>query len=48
MNVLVYLIPLALMLGGTWLLAFLWTMRNGQYDDMEGAAWRILSDEDVK
>jgi cbb3-type cytochrome oxidase maturation protein len=47
MNVLVYLIPLALMLGGTWLLAFLWTMRNGQYDDMEGPAWRILSDEDL-
>lgn len=47
MNVLVYLIPLALILGGTWLFAFLWTMRNGQYDDMEGPAWRILSDEDL-
>ena len=48
MNVLVYLIPLALALGVTWLFAFLWSMRDGQYDDMEGAAWRILSDEDVK
>ncbi len=47
MNVLVFLIPLALILGGTWLFAFLWTMRNGQYDDMEGPAWRILSDEDL-
>lgn len=47
MNVLVYLIPLALLLGGAWLFAFLWTMRAGQYDDMEGPAWRILSDEDL-
>ena len=47
MNVLVYLIPLALVLGVTWLFAFLWSLRAGQYDDMEGAAWRILSDEDV-
>lgn len=48
MNVLVYLIPLALALGVTWLLAFLWSLRGGQYDDMEGAAWRVLSDEDLK
>ncbi|MFN3888932.1 MAG: cbb3-type cytochrome oxidase assembly protein CcoS [Beijerinckiaceae bacterium] len=47
MNVLVYLVPLALLLGGSWLALFLWTMRNGQYDDMEGPAWRILSDEDL-
>ncbi len=47
MNILVYLIPLALLLGGAWLLAFLWTMRAGQYDDMEGPAWRVLSDEDL-
>jgi cbb3-type cytochrome oxidase maturation protein len=25
----------------------LWTMRAGQYDDMEGPAWRVLSDEDL-
>jgi cbb3-type cytochrome oxidase maturation protein len=48
MNVLVYLVPLALLLGGSWLAAFLWSMRAGQYEDMEGPAWRILSDEDVK
>jgi cbb3-type cytochrome oxidase maturation protein len=47
MNVLVYLVPLALLLGGTWLALFLWSMRAGQYDDLEGAAWRILSDEDI-
>ncbi len=48
MNVLVYLVPLALGLGGTWLAMFLWSMRTGQYDDLEGAAWRILSDEDIR
>jgi len=47
MNVLVYLVPLALALGGLWLVCFLWSLRAGQYEDMEGAAWRILSDEDV-
>jgi cbb3-type cytochrome oxidase maturation protein len=46
MNVLVYLVPLALLLGGVWLGAFLWSMK-GQYEDMEGPAWRILSDEDL-
>ncbi|MDB5569027.1 MAG: cytochrome oxidase maturation protein [Hyphomicrobiales bacterium] len=48
MNVLVYLVPLALLLGGVWLGMFLWSMRAGQYDDLEGAAWRILSDEDIR
>ena len=48
MNVLVYLVPLALLLGATWLLFFLWSLRAGQYEDMEGPAWRILSDEDIQ
>ncbi len=47
MNVLVYLVPMALVLGLTGLLAFLWSIRNGQYDDVEGAAVRMLSDEDL-
>jgi cbb3-type cytochrome oxidase maturation protein len=47
MNVLVYLLPIALVLGGLGLVAFLWALRNGQYDDMEGAALRILGDEDL-
>jgi cbb3-type cytochrome oxidase maturation protein len=47
MNVLVYLVPMALGLGLTALFAFLWTMRSGQYDDMDGAALRVLSDDDV-
>lgn len=48
MTVLVYLVPIALALGLTGLAAFLWSLRNGQYDDMEGAAIRILSDDDVE
>jgi cbb3-type cytochrome oxidase maturation protein len=47
MNVLVYLVPLALGLGLTGLFGFLWALRSGQYSDVEGAALRILSDDDV-
>lgn len=43
---LIFLVPLALVLGGLALWAFLWSFRAGQYDDMEGAAARILLDED--
>lgn len=45
MNVLVYLIPIALVLGGLGLAAFLFTVKTKQYDDPEGNARRILSDE---
>jgi cbb3-type cytochrome oxidase maturation protein len=47
MNVLVYLVPMALALGLAGLATFLWTLRSGQYDDMDGAAMRVLSDDDV-
>jgi cbb3-type cytochrome oxidase maturation protein len=47
MNVLVFLVPIALALGISGLVAFLWSLRGGQYEDSEGAAWRILSDEDL-
>jgi cbb3-type cytochrome oxidase maturation protein len=48
MNVLIYLVPMALLLGLTGLVAFLWSLRSGQYDDMEGAAIRILQDDDIE
>jgi cbb3-type cytochrome oxidase maturation protein len=48
MNVLIYLVPLALMLGLTGLAAFLWSLRAGQYDDMDGAAVRVLTDDDLE
>ena len=47
MNVLIYLVPAALALGLTGLAAFLWSLRAGQYEDMDGAALRVLSDDDV-
>ena len=49
MNVLVYLVPMALLLGLTGLAGFLWSLKSGQYDDLDGtAALRILSDDDVE
>lgn len=47
MEVLLYLIPIALFLGLAGLGAFLWSLKSGQFDDMEGNASRILFDEDV-
>ena len=47
MNVLIYLVPLALLLGLTGLAGFLWSLRSGQYDDLDGAAVRILPDDDL-
>ena len=48
MNILVYLVPLALGLGLTGLFAFLWALRSGQYSDVDGAALRVLSDDDLQ
>lgn len=48
MDVLIYLVPMALTLGLTGLAAFMWSLKNGQYDDVQGAAVRVLSDDDVK
>jgi cbb3-type cytochrome oxidase maturation protein len=47
-NVLVFLIPLALGLGLTGLFAFVWSLKAGQYDDLDGAAVRVLADDDVR
>jgi cbb3-type cytochrome oxidase maturation protein len=41
-----YLIPVALVMGAAGLGAFLWSLRSGQYEDLDGAAERILFDED--
>jgi cbb3-type cytochrome oxidase maturation protein len=45
MTVLLFLIPIALGLGGVGLAAFLWCLRSGQFEDMDGAAQRILFDD---
>lgn len=46
MTGLAFLIPIALGMGAFGLAAFFWAMRDGQYDDMDGAANRILIDEE--
>ena len=45
MNSLLLLIPAALLLGLGGLAAFLWAMRSGQFEDLDGAAQRILFDD---
>jgi cbb3-type cytochrome oxidase maturation protein len=46
MSGLLYLIPIALFLGLVGLGAFLWALKSGQFDDLDGAAERVLFDED--
>lgn len=46
MTNLLMLIPVALFLGFLGLLAFLWALKSGQFDDLDGAAHRILFDDD--
>ena len=46
MNGLLFLFPVALGMGGLGLAAFFWSMRSGQYEDLDGAAQRILIDEE--
>lgn len=45
MEILAYLIPISLLLGAVGLVGFIYTVRSNQYDDPEGDARRILSDE---
>jgi cbb3-type cytochrome oxidase maturation protein len=46
LTALTFLIPLALAMAGAGLAAFFWSVRSGQYEDLDGAAVRILIDED--
>lgn len=46
MTAILWLIPAALFLGALGLIGFFWTTRSGQYDDLQGAAERILIDDD--
>lgn len=41
-----YLIPISLALGLAGLVLFLWSLKNGQYEDLDGASERILYDDD--
>ena len=46
MNSLLILVPIALGLGVAGLLAFIWSIKSNQYEDLDGAAHRILEDDD--
>ena len=46
MEVIGILIPIALVLGGLGLAAFFWALKGGQFEDLDGAALRILNDDD--
>src|SRR5690606_33418336 len=46
MSVLIWLVPIALLMGAAGLAAFFWSLKTGQYEDMAGSAARILLDED--
>jgi cbb3-type cytochrome oxidase maturation protein len=46
MDVLLFLIPIAIVLGLIGLAAFFWSLKSKQYDDLDGAAYRILIDDD--
>ena len=47
MTNLLILIPVALFLGGVGLAAFIWSLRSGQYDDLEGASWRVIQHDET-
>jgi cbb3-type cytochrome oxidase maturation protein len=44
---LLWLLPVTLALAAAGLALFLWCVRSGQFEDLEGAAWRILRDDDA-
>ena len=46
MDILIFLIPIALLMGLVGLGAFLWSLRSGQFEDLDGAAMRILIDDE--
>ncbi|SDB74720.1 cbb3-type cytochrome oxidase assembly protein CcoS [Belnapia rosea] len=45
MYALLWLLPITLLAAGTALGVFLWCVRSGQFEDLDGAAWRILHDD---
>ena len=46
MNILIFMIPVALILGLIGLLGFIWSIKSGQYEDLDGAAQRILIEDE--
>lgn len=48
MSGLIFLIPIALLLGLAGLAGFFWAIRTGQFEDLDGAALRILIDDETR
>jgi cbb3-type cytochrome oxidase maturation protein len=48
MTALAWLVPVALLLGALGLAAFMWALRSGQFEDLEGAAYRALEDDPLE
>jgi len=48
MDVIVFLIPIAILIGLIGLGSFYWAIKSGQFEDLDGAAHRILQDDDLK
>ncbi len=48
MTALAWLLPIALLLGTLGLAAFMWALRSGQFEDLEGAAYRALEDDPLE
>lgn len=46
MDIMIVLVPGALFLGAMGLIAFFWSLRSGQYEDLDGAAHRVLLDDE--
>ena len=46
MDIMIFLIPAAVFLGAMGLAAFFWSLKSGQYEDLDGAKHRILLDDD--
>jgi cbb3-type cytochrome oxidase maturation protein len=46
MDIMIFLIPAAVLMGLIGLMAFCWSLRSGQYEDLDGAAHRILLDDE--
>ena len=44
MSILLYMIPLALLIGLFWLAGFIWSLKTGQYEDLDGAALVLVVD----
>ena len=47
MNDFLFLVPISIAMGLVGLAAFLWSLRSDQYDDLDGAAYRMLDDDDT-